>query len=246
MAQTWNTQIVDWYERALLWSDYPRRILGQIFEEEITPGDTVLDAGCGIGTISLFVADLCQRVIAVDTQLKALQTVREKAQKAGHDNLVTYLGSWPDVDVEQADVTICSYAPPISRTARGLDKLIDVTKRTGIILTPFQDVKENDTIKELAHKLGLQREYSSCANGCWEKGFLESKGIAVQCRSIIHDFSQPVNDYQEAWQFLRQQLDAPKDLQERALKEIPAYLQSKNGQLFIPIIRKNCLIVFRK
>ncbi len=246
MAQSWDSQIIDWYERAVLWSDYPRRILGQIFEEEITQSDTVLDAGCGIGAVSLFAAALCRRVIAVDTQLQALQAVREKTEKAGYDNLVTYLGCWPDVDVEQADVTICTYASPVSRTVRGLEKLIDTTKRTGIILTPFQEIKENDAIKGIAHKLGLQKEYSSCANGCWEKGFLESKGITVECRRLTHDFSQPVNDCEEAWQFLRRQFDAPADFKEKALEEIPAYLQSNNGQLFIPIIRKNCLIVFRK
>jgi len=123
LAQWWDSQIIDWYERAALWSDYPQGVFGSILQTEISTSDTVLDAGCGIGAVSIFAASLCRRVIAVDMQAEALQRVGEKAHKAGLDNLVTCWGGWPDVNVERADVTICSYAPPISRTVRGLEKL---------------------------------------------------------------------------------------------------------------------------
>ncbi len=193
MAQVWNTQIVDWYEQAVKWSNYPQAILGEVLQTEIEDSDTVLDAGCGIGAISLYVAALCKRVLAVDMQSEALKILQQKAEMSGRENAC-------------------------------------------------QDMKDNDSINGLACQLGLPSKNTPCANGCWEKGFLESKGLDVKCQILVHNFSQPIRDYQEAWNFLRHQLDAPKYLENQAIKEIPKCLETKDGQLLIPIIRKNCLI----
>ncbi|HOP69109.1 MAG: methyltransferase domain-containing protein [Dethiobacteria bacterium] len=246
MALSWNPQEIQWYEEALRWSNYPQSVLGSILDREIKESDTVLDLGSGIGAIALYVAPFCQLVKAVDSQAKALEILQEKAQNLGLQNVETYLGSWPDVNVERADVTICSYSPPISRSKQGLDKIINVTGRTGIILTPYRNMSENKVLREFASLLGIQSKQSSCDNGCWEKGFLESKNLELQCQLIKHDFSQPVRDYEEAWEFLRNQLDAPAHLKEQALHRIPDYLEEKNGRLLIPIIRESCLIVFKK
>lgn len=246
MSQSWNPQIIRWYEEAMQWNNYPQSILGEIFYREILESDTVLDAGSGIGAISLYVAPFCKKVKAVDSQAGALKILREKAQNLGVQNVETYLGRWPDVDVGYADVAICTYSPPISRSITGLQKLIDVTKRTGIILTPNKNMHDNEVFSELASILGIQRKSFNCSNGCWEKGFLESKGVKLQCSLISHDFSQPVSDYGEAWDFIRNQLDAPEHLRKRGLQIIPDYLDNKNGRFLIPIIRENCLIIFSK
>ncbi len=246
LGQVWNTQIVDWYEQAVKWSNYPQAILGEVLQTEIKDSDTVLDAGCGIGAISLYVAAICKRVLAVDMQSEALKILQQKAEMSGRENVKTYLGMWPEVEMEEADVTVCTYSPPISRNNKGLEKLLNLTRRTGIILTPCLDMKDNDAINGLACQLGLPDKNIPCANGCWEKGFLESKGLDVKCQILVHDFSQPVKDYQEAWNFLRHQLDAPEYFESQAIKEIPKCLETKDGQLLIPIIRKNCLIIFRK
>jgi len=239
MSQFWNPQVVRWYEEAIQWNNYPQSVLGNIFSQEINGSDTVLDVGSGIGAVALYAAPLCKHV-------KAVEILREKVRSSGLRNVETYLGKWPDVNVGRADVTICSYSPPISRTRQGLDKIFDLTARTGIILTPYKNMHSNKAFNEFASILGIQSKQSSCINGCWEKGFIECKGVEVHCQLIKHDFSQPVSDYGEAWEFLRHQLAAPAHLRKQALQKISDYLEERNGQLLIPIIRESCLIVFRK
>lgn len=246
MSQYWNDQVTHWYEQALQWSNYPEDLLGDIFSQEINENDTVLDAGCGIGAISLFVASFCRRVVAVDVHPEALHVLQKKAQTAHVNNLETYLGEWPDVDIDMVDVSICTYAPPISHSAKSLKKLLDVTRKTGIILTPFRSIKDNSAIDILANTLGLPNKQRSCSNGCWEKGFIEGNGLHIECRPLVHDFSQPVDDYEEAWEFLRHQLQAPEQLKHQALKEIPQHMERRHGQLLVPIIRENCLLIFKK
>lgn len=66
-----------------------RRLLHKperIVESYVTEGMTVLDVGCGMGFFSIGFAKLVGSqgvVIAVDVQQKMLNTLRERAEKAG-------------------------------------------------------------------------------------------------------------------------------------------------------------------
>lgn len=65
----------------------PRRIL----RSYITPGQTVLDLGCGPGFFTLEMAKMVGpegRVIGVDIQPEMLDMVRKKAQKKGYDKSI--------------------------------------------------------------------------------------------------------------------------------------------------------------
>lgn len=74
---------------------------------------TVLDVGSGPGRFSLAVAPRVARVVAVDPSKRMLQILRRRAREAGVGNVRTVTGSWPDVDVEPADVVLCSHVLPL-------------------------------------------------------------------------------------------------------------------------------------
>jgi ubiquinone/menaquinone biosynthesis C-methylase UbiE len=83
-----NTQPCPWW---LLFSfDNPLRKLihdpKKILADFVTPGDTVLDVGCGMGYFSLGLAELVGkggRVIAADLQERMLAGLRKRAHRAG-------------------------------------------------------------------------------------------------------------------------------------------------------------------
>jgi SAM-dependent methyltransferase len=77
-----------------------------------TPG-TVLDVGSGPGRFSLAIAPRAGRVVAVDPSSKMLAILRRRAREAGITNVRTVVGAWPDVDVEPADVVLCSHVLPL-------------------------------------------------------------------------------------------------------------------------------------
>ncbi|TMK91668.1 MAG: methyltransferase domain-containing protein [Actinobacteria bacterium] len=76
---------------------------------EITPGDTVIDVGCGSGVLSIVAAKLgAARVYGVDLSQRAVEAAKENARRLGLDHICEFRGGdllEPVRDV-QADVLI--------------------------------------------------------------------------------------------------------------------------------------------
>ena len=76
---------------------------------EVTSGDTLLDVGGGAGRLALPLALRCRHVAVVEPSESMLDELRDVATEAGIDNLTVIEGSWDDVEVRPADVTLCSH-----------------------------------------------------------------------------------------------------------------------------------------
>src|SRR5437773_1154993 len=76
---------------------------------EISPGDTVIDVGCGSGVLSIVAAKLgAARVYGVDLSQRAVEAAKENARRLGLDHICEFRGGdllEPVRDV-QADVLI--------------------------------------------------------------------------------------------------------------------------------------------
>ncbi len=88
--------------------DYPQIFASKIHKE---PDYTVLDLGCGNGSITLEVAKHVKHVTAVDMSGEMLKLVEEKARKNGISNIEYVQSSIEDIDpleIGQYDVVIAS------------------------------------------------------------------------------------------------------------------------------------------
>jgi len=74
---------------------------------------TVLDVGAGPGRFALALAPRVAQVVAVDASPVMGTLLRSAARRAGCSNVATVTGRWEDVDVEPADVALCSYVLPL-------------------------------------------------------------------------------------------------------------------------------------
>ena len=74
-----------------------------------TPTRSVLDVGSGPGRFSLIIAPRATRVTAVDPSKRMLQILRQRARDKEITNIRTVTGMWQDVEVEPADVVLCSH-----------------------------------------------------------------------------------------------------------------------------------------
>lgn len=103
--------------------------------QHLTPGDTVLDLGCGIGTITVGLAAIVSRVIAVDRDAGVLAETAARAKAAGVDVDVrvgdAYHLDLPDdsVDVAHAHQVLQHLADPVA----ALRELARVTRPGGIV-----------------------------------------------------------------------------------------------------------------
>lgn len=78
---------------------------------------TVLDVGSGPGRFALALAPRAHQVVAVDISPAMLSLLRRRARRLGVDNLRTVVGPWPEVEVDRADVVLCSYVLPVVEDA---------------------------------------------------------------------------------------------------------------------------------
>ncbi|CAN5860583.1 hypothetical protein BH23ACT1_BH23ACT1_06590 [soil metagenome] len=88
---------------------------------------TMLDVGAGPGRFSLALAPRVAHVVAVDPSSTMGSLLRSAARRAGSANVTTVTGRWEDVEVERADVAICSYVLPLVEDAAGFLAKLDAT-----------------------------------------------------------------------------------------------------------------------
>jgi len=85
----------------------------KILKEYITPGDTVIDMGCGPGFFTIEIANMVGntgRVIAVDLQKEMLARVSKKAARKGVTDRVAYHRCDPDrIGLDQKADFILAY-----------------------------------------------------------------------------------------------------------------------------------------
>jgi SAM-dependent methyltransferase len=88
----------------------------------VLPTDTVLDAGCGLGRLTLPLAELCERVVALDGSPRRLALVERKAVERGLANVRTLCADWfaaePGADVPVCDVALGCNSPTLSDVAK--------------------------------------------------------------------------------------------------------------------------------
>jgi 23S rRNA (uracil1939-C5)-methyltransferase len=136
-------------------------VLHQILAElNLTGAETVLDAYCGIGTLTLPLAQRVQQVVAVEVQPEAVAQAQTNAALNGLDNITFHTGSvetvLPELATAEADrPQIVVLDPP----RKGCDRTVVETLRT---LNPQRIVYVSCNPATLARDLKLL-----CADGAY-------------------------------------------------------------------------------
>lgn len=104
-------------------------------------GETsVMDIGCGPGTLSVPLAQKARTVTAIDPAREMISLLLEKGQKAGLSNIVPVNKRWEDIlvgsDLEPHDVVVASYSLLMEDIREALFKMNAAAKR-GVCLFWF-------------------------------------------------------------------------------------------------------------
>lgn len=97
---------------------------------DATRRSTVLDVGCGPGRFALALAPRVKEVVAVDSSPAMVDIVSRRAKRDGLANLRCVAGAWEDVEVEPADLVICSYVLPLVKDPVLFLARLDAATRT--------------------------------------------------------------------------------------------------------------------
>ena len=109
-------------------SDYVKRMMEVI---DLTGAETVLDIGCGPGTLSVPLAKKLKRVFALDYSKGMLASLAEACRAQGVENVIPLNRSWEEEwsDIPQADIVIASRSLEVKEIKKALEKIVSKAKR---------------------------------------------------------------------------------------------------------------------
>lgn len=125
-GKDWDKAAASFQKRAKK-DDYHEALFSKLILDE---NDSVLDLGCGEGSITLPLAKKVRRVTGVDSSVKMLELLNERAEEQGIDNVETILKPLEDITLEEIgshDVVLASRSLngiiPIKETLETIDKI---------------------------------------------------------------------------------------------------------------------------
>ena len=154
------------------WDAFPRHFDNELEEEwtignsytnqflqriEVDSCSTVLDVGCGPGTLAIPLAKRVKSVIALDVSERVLRFVKRNAAKEGITNITCVHKSWEDIvigkDIDKQDVVISSRSLGMFDLKRELLKINQAAKERVYI---SRTAKGNDLFRrELYGTIGM-------------------------------------------------------------------------------------------
>lgn len=238
--KTWQSKRApEWDEKAASFagrmqeSPYIERFLKYL---DLDDSLSVLDVGCGPGTLAIPIARLVAQVTAIDYSAKMLALLDRRAEQAGLDNVRTVHCAWEDDwtqhDISTYDIVIASRSMNIRDLVGGLQKLnrhstgqIYIAER--IDPSPF----DSDAFKAIGRPFKSGPDYIYTVNMLYQLGIHPCiEHIELDRELRFESMEQAMNAYK--WMF--------KELQPKEEKLLEKYLQKR-------IIRKEQdVIVIRR
>ena len=118
--------------------DYISKMLDRI---EVKPGWTVLDIGCGPGTLAIPLAQKAKSVTALDISSEMLKRLKINAEKSGLNNIQYLNSSWQDAfangQVGSHDVVVASRSLMSGDMKEALSHIIAITGQAAYLTFPI-------------------------------------------------------------------------------------------------------------
>ena len=152
----WDKAAAGFYKRTHK-DDYQDALFDKLILDE---NDTVLDVGCGEGSVTIPIAEKVKKVIGVDSSPKMLEYLEKRARENNISNIETVLKPIEEISYDEigdVDVVVCSRSlngiMPIGRVLAELDKIANKY----VFITIFGP--ENKKIeKDFDRELGIKTE----------------------------------------------------------------------------------------
>ncbi len=198
----------DWDRKA---ASFARRTSRSVYTDRFLqllaprPGWSVLDVGCGPGTLALPIAQSASRVTALDFSGAMLEILEQRAARQGLDNITTCRLSWQDDwqkhGIAPHDVAIASRSLAVPDLKAALTRLcsfathkICITDRVG------HGPMDPDAFAAVGRELNSGPDYIYTVNLLYQMGFLpEVSYIRLEESLSYGDFNEAMDSY--TWMF---------------------------------------------
>jgi len=224
--KTWKSKTADdWDKKAV---SFAKRTSTSLYTEQFMallapePQWSILDAGCGPGTLTLPLAPMVRKVTAFDFSKKMLEILQTKAAEQKLDNISICHAAWEDdwqvLQIPTHDVTLASRSLAVKDLQMALKKLSHHARKKVVITDrvkhgPF----DPDAFAAIGRPLNTGPDYMYTINLLYQMGYLPTVSY-IHLEESLHyaSFSEALDGY--TWMF--------RDLNAGEEKRLKKYVQS--------------------
>lgn len=175
MAFEWSEDRIGFFLDAGNYGDFHDRLAGALLPW-LSPRDSLLDLGCGLGFVDLALAPHLAGVTALDAEPAVIESLAARAEAAGHTNLRALCADAGSLD-ERFDVVFMSFfgcgAEEMKRYAamarRRLIRVVNVENRGNLYPERYRRTKKN-LAEDVAAELGEAGLPYEMLRRSWEFG----------------------------------------------------------------------------
>jgi len=200
---------------------------------------TVLDMGCGGGTLAIPLADKVKHITAVDFSDRMIEILREEADRLGIKNIKTIKSSWTDDWAESGisiyDVAIASRSLAVDDVKSALVKLNNSARKRVIISTVVGDGPFDRKMFE-----AVGRERSESIDYIYFYNLLYQMGIQANITFVVVDDTKTYESHAEACESMRWMFPEMTRGEDALLKKYMAvHMIKENGRFTLDYKKKS-------
>lgn len=177
---------------------------------------TVLDIGCGGGTLALPLAESVKEITAVDYSDRMLEMLGDEIKRRGIKNINTLKASWDDdwskVDIGIYDVAIASRSLSVDDLYGAVEKLNNAARRRVYVSTIVGDGPYDRRVFNV-----VGRELIQSVDYIYIYNLLYQMGIQASISFIPEESARTFDDPDEARNYFRWMLNEMTDREAHAL-----------------------------
>lgn len=245
MRYPWNSKSIKWYMEAEKTTSFYKRIKNMV-GPCLDGVDSVLDVGCGPGSLTMELVGSYQKVEAIDISVPAVSALRERVEGLGFTNIGLRSLSFEDLPYRyEYDAVFLCYVMGLVREAL-MEKILRHSREYVFLVIPSEGIKNDFNIKSLAQR--LDADDSELKQPCYKEivPVLDRLGLSYSVHIFESEFGQPFYDMEEAADFFRHYFPIFAEKEQELSQWLSESLEYVSGGYYLPNTRKSVLITIEK
>lgn len=157
------------------------------------PDWTVLDVGCGPGTLAVPLAEKVRGITGIDFSPAMIELLNDRCRNAGIQNVTTHVAGWEDdwnsLGIEPHDTAIASRSLVVDDLQAALEKLNNFSRKRVVISAPAGEGPfDPQLFAVVGRELKAKPDYIYVYNLLYQMGIYANVSFAVKrfCRTFAN------------------------------------------------------------